>query len=278
MVFIGYELGSKAYRMYDLVARRVCVSRDVIFDEVTFWDWGSHKANEGGEEDFTVEHYTTPLIESGVPIGTEETGNEVQDDMSPGATAAPMVASPASPTILAMATLGATTGVEFYTPPPPTDASTGTDEGPRCYRTVANTLATTTPILDFDYNDESIEHAVYTRGKGDSRLIVGVYVDDLIITGANMLEVDKFKKQMQKLFSMSDLGLLSYYLGMEVCQTKEFVTVCQAAYAEKIGSRAGMEGCNATHVPMESRLKLTKEGSGKPVDATLYRSVVGSLR
>lgn len=64
------------------------------------------------------------------------------------------------------------------------------------------------------------EHAVYTRGSGSSRLIVGVYVDDLLITGASVIEVEKFKKQMQKMFSMSDLGLLSYYLGME-CGAKE---------------------------------------------------------
>lgn len=39
-----------------------------------------------------------------------------------------------------------------------------------------------------------------------------------------------------------------------------------------------MTGCNPTQVPMESRLKLSKNGSGEVVDATLYRSVVGSLR
>ena len=39
-----------------------------------------------------------------------------------------------------------------------------------------------------------------------------------------------------------------------------------------------MAGCNATHTPMESRLKLGKTTAGGAVDATLYRSVVGSLR
>lgn len=33
MVFIGYESGSKAYRAYDLATKRVCVMRDVIFEE-----------------------------------------------------------------------------------------------------------------------------------------------------------------------------------------------------------------------------------------------------
>lgn len=42
---------------------------------------------------------------------------------------------------------------------------------------------------------------------------------------------------------------------------KGSVTICQAAYAEKIVAKAGMEGCNTAQVPMETRLKLSKEGS-----------------
>ena len=58
---------------------------------------------------------------------------------------------------------------------------------------------------------------MYMRNQGKGNLIVGVYVDDLIITGECIQDIDKFKSQMKKLFSMSDLGLLSYYLGIEVC-------------------------------------------------------------
>ena len=47
-------------------------------------------------------------------------------------------------------------------------------------------------------------------------MVVGVYVDDLIITGATPTDIEAFKKEMQRLFRMSDLGLLSYYLGIEV--------------------------------------------------------------
>jgi hypothetical protein len=45
--------------------------------------------------------------------------------------------------------------------------------------------------------------------------VVGVYVDDLIITGEMNTEIDSFKQEMKRLFKMSDLGHLSYYLGKE---------------------------------------------------------------
>ena len=49
-----------------------------------------------------------------------------------------------------------------------------------------------------------------------SLLLVGVYVDDLVITGADGYEIMVFNAEMRHLFKMSDLGLLSYYLGIEV--------------------------------------------------------------
>lgn len=83
---------------------------------------------------------------------------------------------------------------------------------------------------------------------------------------------------MHHLFDMSDLGLLCYYLGLEVKQDARAITLCQSAYAEKILEAAGMTGCNACHTPMENRLKLGKGSPNDAVDATRFRSVVGSLR
>jgi len=83
---------------------------------------------------------------------------------------------------------------------------------------------------------------------------------------------------MHRLFSMSDLGLLRYYLGLEVNQEGGRITITQTAYATKMLERAGMKDCYAVHAPMEARLKLSKESREKAVDATLYRSIIGSLR
>ncbi|KAF0927059.1 hypothetical protein E2562_029731 [Oryza meyeriana var. granulata] len=64
------------------------------------------------------------------------------------------MASPATSDTSTAASPSNPPSVELCTPP--TEASFGTDEGPRHYRTVVNTLATTTPILDFDYSEECL--------------------------------------------------------------------------------------------------------------------------
>ena len=133
-------------------------------------------------------------------------------------------------------------------------------------------------LIKLGFERNPLEHAVYRRSHSDGYLLVGVYVDDLIITGPNRANIDAFKQEMMNSFSMSDLGLLSYYLGIQVTQEKGVITLCQSSYTLKILEQAGMKGCNPCHVPMENRLKLSKNDKTPPVDKTKYRSVIGSLR
>jgi hypothetical protein len=54
-VFIGYAEGAKAYRIFDLAARQVCTTRDVVFDEAHGWDWTA-TTGASPAADFTVEY------------------------------------------------------------------------------------------------------------------------------------------------------------------------------------------------------------------------------
>jgi hypothetical protein len=56
MIFVGYEAGSKAYRVYDPSTRRVHISRDVVFDEGAQWAWPAD--HDGGDTDFTIAEST----------------------------------------------------------------------------------------------------------------------------------------------------------------------------------------------------------------------------
>jgi hypothetical protein len=62
---------------------------------------------------------------------------------------------------------------------------------------------------------------------------LGVYVDNLVITGTKDAEVTAFKEEMKATFQMSDLGLLSFYLGIEVHQGDFGIMLRQIAYAKR---------------------------------------------
>jgi Reverse transcriptase (RNA-dependent DNA polymerase) len=79
---------------------------------------------------------------------------------------------------------------------------------------------------------------------------------------------------MMEKFKMSDLDLLTYYLGIEVRQKPNMITLCWEGFAQKILKECGMDEYNPTQTPMKSRLKLNKNGRSPPVDQTRYRSIV----
>nr|GFB41411.1 ribonuclease H-like domain, reverse transcriptase, RNA-dependent DNA polymerase [Tanacetum cinerariifolium] len=133
-------------------------------------------------------------------------------------------------------------------------------------------------LKSLGFNKCALEQAIYTKTSKDSTLLIGVYVDDLIITGTPKKEIDKFKAQMEEKFKMSDLGLLAYYLGIEVTQTNGDISIKQSAYANKILKEAGMINCNETLIPMDPETRLTKVTEGTMVNPTEYQSLIGCLR
>ena len=91
---------------------------------------------------------------------------------------------------------------------------------------------------------------MYRKESRGKLLIVAIYVDDLFVTGNSAKEINDFKKDMSKNFEMSDLGLLTYYLGLEVRQSSDYVMINQEAYARRILKEAAMDECNSTCIPM----------------------------
>lgn len=109
-------------------------------------------------------------------------------------------------------------------------------------------------------------------------MLVCLYVDDLIFTENNAQMIEGFKKAMTLEFEMTDLGLMLYYLGMEIRQKKNHFFVSQKAYVEKVLKNFGMENCQPTSTPIPPGTKLSTYGKGTKIDPTFYRSLVGSLR
>ncbi|EOY05825.1 Uncharacterized protein TCM_020726 [Theobroma cacao] len=75
-------------------------------------------------------------------------------------------------------------------------------------------------LISKGFTKSKNEATLYTlKSKSQSPLFVSLYVDDLIIIGGDDITLQLFKKQMQSEFEMSDLGLMSFFLGLEIKQS-----------------------------------------------------------
>jgi hypothetical protein len=133
-------------------------------------------------------------------------------------------------------------------------------------------------LLSLGFQRTPSEHAIYVRWNGNAQLAVKVYVNSLVITSSDCDDIKLFKEEMVAAFKMSDLDLLHYYLGIKVKQSVSRILFSQAAYAMKLLERCGLVRCNPCQTPMEAHLKMSKQSTQPLVDATTYRSIVGSMR
>jgi hypothetical protein len=107
-------------------------------------------------------------------------------------------------------------------------------------------------------------------------LIIFLYVDDLILTGDDKL-IHSCKEDLMKDFEMKDLGLLHYFLGLEIWQQDGELFVSQSKYTREILGKFHMEGCKPMDTPLPGNWRKEDATSGGIVDAIVYRQLVGSL-
>ena len=134
--------------------------------------------------------------------------------------------------------------------------------------------------------DSFLSSLGFTKSKADSNLYYKVengnpvmlllYVDDLFVIGMDGL-IANTKIKLAVEFEMKDLGMMHYFLGMEVWQSAYGIFLGQRNYAGEILNRFGMMDCKAMATPMASNLKLLSDASSESVDVTMYRQLIGSL-
>ena len=111
--------------------------------------------------------------------------------------------------------------------------------------------------------------------RGDS-LILFLHVDDLFITGGEHL-IEACKKDLALEFEMTYLGLMHYYLGMEVWQEEGHVFLGQGKYVADVLRRFWMEDYKPMSTPMITNWKKLQASEGELANPTLYRQLMRLL-
>lgn len=121
------------------------------------------------------------------------------------------------------------------------------------------------------------DYSLFVRNHHGNFTALLVYVDDVILAGNNLQEIEETKQFLAKRFKLKDLGQLKYFLGIEVARSRHGITLCQRKYALEILEDTGFLGAKPSRFPVEHNLSLTRSNGELLDEPSSYRRLVGRL-
>jgi len=132
-------------------------------------------------------------------------------------------------------------------------------------------------LLSHEYESGKVDKTLFIKKAGTDIILVQIYVDDIVFGSCNVKLCEDFVKAMQGEFEMSMMGEFSFFLGLQVKQSKEGIFVCQSKYCKDILKKFKMEACKAATTPMSTNSYLGADEVGLEVNQTMYMGLIGSL-
>ena len=132
-------------------------------------------------------------------------------------------------------------------------------------------------LLENDFTRGVVDKTLFVKKHKNDLILVQVYVDDIIFGSTNDDLCKRFAKLMQSRYEMSMMGELSFFLGLQVYQKQSGIFICQSKYIKDLLKKYQMEDSSTAKTPMPTATKLDKDETGKKVDITGYRGMIGSL-
>nr|GEU35564.1 hypothetical protein [Tanacetum cinerariifolium] len=142
----------------------------------------------------------------------------------------------------------------------------------------ASTDTPSSTTVDQDAPSPSaVDPTLFTRKARNDLLLVQIYVYDKIFASTNTAMCNEFSNSMTTKFKMSIMGQMSCFLGLQISQSPRGIFINQSKYASEIVKKYGMLSSDSIDTPLVEKSKMDEDLQGKPVDATLYHGMIGSL-
>lgn len=148
----------------------------------------------------------------------------------------------------------------------------GLHQAPRAwYETLASYL------ISNGFQRGKIDETLFTKKHKKDLLLVQVYVDDIIFGSTRKEMCLEFEKLMHNKFQMSSMGELTFFLGLQVKQSREGIFISQDKYVAEILRKFQFADSKIASTPMDPEKPFLKDVEGTNVDVHTYRSMIGSL-
>ena len=129
----------------------------------------------------------------------------------------------------------------------------------------------TSCILDFGFSQSKADYSLFIKSTDNSFIALLVYVDDIIVASDSLDSIDVLKVFLNDHFKIKDLGILRYFLGIEVARSPQGIHICHRKYVLDILADSGTLGCKLVKVPMDQNLKLSKDNGSLLKDPSIYQ-------
>src|SRR5579871_6039405 len=129
----------------------------------------------------------------------------------------------------------------------------------------------------YNFYYTNLYHGIYINDQ--SRIIIGIWVDDLIIIGKNILDIKELKENLNKTFEMKDLRDLTYFLGIHIIrnQKTQMIFINQLNYISKILTQFNMQDYKLAKTLLEPNIKIRKSTEPEPYNLQYYQKVIRNL-
>ncbi|KAJ9548782.1 LOW QUALITY PROTEIN: hypothetical protein OSB04_021325 [Centaurea solstitialis] len=145
----------------------------------------------------------------------------------------------------------------------------GLKQAPRCWFAKLSDS-----LKRYGFRQSYSDYSLFTLQEGKVHINVLVYVDGLIISGNDSAALSSFKKYLSRCFHMKDLGVLKYFLGVEVARNADGIFLCQRKYTLDIITEAGYLALNQQAFQWSN---LARSTSPLLTNVEQYRRLVGRL-
>jgi hypothetical protein len=135
----------------------------------------------------------------------------------------------------------------------------------------------TSVLIINGYKQASSDHSLFLKSTSSSFTILLVYVDDVILAGNSLEEFKSIKHILHNTFQIKDLGILKYFLGIEVAHSSSGISLCQRKYCLDLLEDSGFLHSKPISTPSDPNVKLHNDDSQPYSDVPAYRRLIGRL-
>ncbi|KAJ0838020.1 putative RNA-directed DNA polymerase [Helianthus annuus] len=130
------------------------------------------------------------------------------------------------------------------------------------------------------YVQSKCDHSLFIMSKMGVTVFLLVYVDDVVVTGNSENEIERIKHVLHETFRIKDLGVLKYFLGIEVLYDNNTVCLNQRKYCLELLNDFGYLGCKPVSVPIKQNYLVTSKLERNQQDLkniTGFQKLIGKL-